>query len=110
VNVTSLVALHPKTSAPVYSATKAGLRSYTLALRAQAGSRGVHVVEAIPPLVDTAMTAASGRGKISSETMADAILAGLAGRRPVVVPGLSRRVLGLNRFLPGLVARSLAEG
>jgi short-subunit dehydrogenase len=109
VNVTSLTALHPKTSAPVYSATKAGLRSFTRALRVQVAPMGVHVMEAVPPLVDTAMTAGRGKGKISAEAMADAILAGLADRRRVVAPGLSGKVLRLNRFLPELVARSLAR-
>lgn len=109
VNVTSLTALHPKTSAPVYSATKAGLRSVTRALRLQAEPLGIHVMEAIPPLVDTAMTSGRGKGKISPETMADAILTGLAERRTVVAPGLSAKVLRLNRLLPGLAARSLAQ-
>ncbi len=65
VNVTSLTALHPKTSAPVYSATKAGLKSFTRALRLQVEPMGVHVMEAVPPLVDTAMTTGRGKGKIS---------------------------------------------
>jgi uncharacterized oxidoreductase len=110
VNVTSLTALHPKTSAPVYSATKAGLRSFTRALRSQAEPLGIHVMEAIPPLVDTAMTTGRRKGKISPEAMSDAILAGLAERRTVVAPGLSGKVLKLNRILPELVAKSLARG
>jgi short-subunit dehydrogenase len=110
VNITSLTALHPKTSAPVYSATKAGLRTFTRALRLEAEPVGIHVMEAIPPLVDTAMTSGRGKGKISAEAMADAILAGLADRRRVVAPGLSGKVLRLNRLLPGLVAKSLARG
>ena len=72
-NVTSLTALHPKTFAPVYSATKAGLRSFTRGLRLQAEPFGIHVMEAIPPLVDTAMTSGRGKGKISAEDK-DAIL------------------------------------
>jgi short-subunit dehydrogenase len=109
VNVTSLTALHPKASSPVYSAAKAGLRSFTRALRLQAEPLGIHVMEAIPPLVDTAMTSGRGKGKISPEAMADAILAGLADRRRVVAPGLSGKLLRLNRLLPELVARSLAR-
>lgn len=109
VNVTSLTALHPKTSAPVYSATKAGLNSFTRALRLQVEPMGVHVMEAVPPLVDTAMTAGRGKGKISPEAMADAILSGLADRRTIVAPGLSGKVLKLNRLLPELVAKSLAR-
>lgn len=110
VNVTSLVSRHPKPSAPVYSATKAGLASFTAALRHQLAPLGLQVTEAVPPLVATDMTAGRGRGKITAEAMAQAIFDGVARRRPLVAPGLSRRVLILNRLLPGLVARILSRG
>jgi len=42
--------------------------------------------------------------------MVEAILAGLADRRRAVAPGLSGKVLRLNRLFPELVARSLALG
>ncbi|MEM5493537.1 SDR family NAD(P)-dependent oxidoreductase [Hoeflea sp. AS16] len=109
VNVTSLVSRQPKPSAPVYSASKAGLASFTQALRVQLRSQGVRVVEAVPPLVDTGMTSGRGKGKISPEAMADAILEGVANQRQTVAPGLSRRVLVLNRLLPELVRRILAR-
>ena len=109
VNVTSLVSRQPKPSAPVYSASKAGLASFTQSLRVQLRSQGVHVVEAVPPLVDTDMTSGRGKGKISPEAMADAILMGIAKQRQTVAPGLSRRVLILNRLLPELVRRILAR-
>ena len=109
VNVTSLTALHPKTSAPVYSASKAALQSFTRALRAQAEPLGINVMEVVPPLVDTAMTAGRGSGKITPETMAEAILDGVNWRQDVVAPRISRKVLFLNRVLPGIVARSLAR-
>ncbi|MFC4216916.1 SDR family NAD(P)-dependent oxidoreductase [Pseudophaeobacter arcticus] len=109
VNVTSLVALHPKPSAPVYSATKAGLASFTRALRHQMSGKGITVVEAIPPLVATDMTAGRGRGKLTPEDMAAAIVAGVAAGATRVAPGKSKLVLRLNRLLPGLVAGILAR-
>lgn len=109
VNVTSLVALHPKPSAPVYSATKAGLASFTRALRHQMSGKGIRVVEAIPPLVATDMTAGRGRGKLTPEAMAAAIVAGVARGATQVAPGKSKLVTRLNCLLPGLVAYILAK-
>ena len=109
VNVTSLVSRQPKPSAPVYSASKAGLASFTQSLRVQLRSQGVRVVEAVPPLVDTGMTSGRGTAKISPEAMADAILQGVAKQRQTVAPDLSRRVLILNRLLPELVRRILTR-
>jgi short-subunit dehydrogenase involved in D-alanine esterification of teichoic acids len=109
VNVTSLVALHPKPSAPVYSATKAGLASFSGALRHQLAASGIRVVEAIPPLVATDMTAGRGQGKLSPDEMAAAIVAGVAAGAPVTAPGKASLVLRLNRVLPGLVARILSK-
>ncbi|WP_339765991.1 SDR family NAD(P)-dependent oxidoreductase [uncultured Hoeflea sp.] len=109
VNVTSLVSRQPKPSAPVYSASKAGLASFTQSLRVQLRSEGIHLVEAIPPLVDTGMTAGRGSGKISPEAMADAISSSVRDRKRLAAPGLSRRVLLLNRFWPELVGKILAR-
>lgn len=110
VNVTSLTARQPKTSAPVYSATKAGLASFTAAMRRQLAPSGVRVIEAVPPLVETDMTRGRGAGKLSAEDMARAIFDGIGeGRGNVIAPGLSRRVLWLNRLVPELVAAILAK-
>ncbi|MGR3323076.1 MAG: SDR family NAD(P)-dependent oxidoreductase [Pseudooceanicola sp.] len=108
-NVSSLVALHPKPSAPVYSATKAGLPSLSRARRHQFRPLGLHVAEVFPPLVATGMTKGRAAATMSPETMAAAIRDGIAARREVIAPGLSRRVLILNRLAPGLVARIMAR-
>jgi uncharacterized oxidoreductase len=52
VNVTSGLAFVPMAQAPVYSATKAALHSWTLSLRHQLQGR-VEVVEVVPPAVNT---------------------------------------------------------
>lgn len=109
VNVTSLVSLHPKPSAPVYSASKAGLASYTRALRHQLKAKGIAVIEAIPPLVATGMTEGRGSGKLSPEAMASAIVDGVAKGRTRIAPGKSALVVRLNRILPNLVERILSK-
>jgi uncharacterized oxidoreductase len=49
--ITPGYALLPVTRAPTYSATKAGLRSFTMALRRQLRGIGIRVLEVLPPLV-----------------------------------------------------------
>ncbi len=55
VNVSSGLAFLPVTFAPVYAATKAGLHSFTIALRADLRDTSVSVIEIVPPMVDTGL-------------------------------------------------------
>jgi short-subunit dehydrogenase involved in D-alanine esterification of teichoic acids len=71
VNVSSGLALSPKKSAPVYCGTKAAVHTFTKALRYQMEATPLKVFEIIPPLVDTAMTAGRGSGKISPEVLVE---------------------------------------
>ncbi|HJX83774.1 MAG TPA: SDR family NAD(P)-dependent oxidoreductase [Candidatus Angelobacter sp.] len=52
-NVTSGLAFVPMALAPVYSATKAALHSYTLSLRHHLTKAAITVIEVIPPAVNT---------------------------------------------------------
>jgi uncharacterized oxidoreductase len=53
INVTSGLAFVPFSKAPVYCATKAFLRSFTLSLRHALKSRNIEVIEMIPPALNT---------------------------------------------------------
>lgn len=111
-NITSGLALAPKMSSPVYCGTKAGVRAFTTALRYQCETHVPHVrvVEALPPLVDTAMTKGRGRGKISPDACAAQILAGLvAGRREIDV-GKTRLLRTILRVSPALGQRIMRNG
>jgi len=53
INVTSGLAFIPLAKVPVYSATKAFLRSFTLSLRHILKSKNIEVIEIIPPALNT---------------------------------------------------------
>ena len=52
-NVTSGLAFAPLAKVPVYSATKAFFRSFTLSLRTLVKVKGIEVIEVIPPALNT---------------------------------------------------------
>lgn len=109
VNVTTGLALAPKKAAPVYCASKAGLRSFTQALRYQCADHAPHVRvhEVVMSLVDTDMTRGRGRGKISPDAAADAIVAAIEGDRDEVWVGKTRLLPLLLRLSPKTVQRML---
>lgn len=109
VNLTSVLARQPKPKAPVYSAAKAGLRSFTRSLRAQLSAHGVRVVELVPPLVDTDMAAGRGTGKISAAEMAQATIAGLEAGRDEIRVGKARMAAFIDRVAPGVLANMMAR-
>jgi len=109
VNITSGLALTPKRSAPVYCATKAGLRSFTKALRWQLDGTGVRVMEVLPPVVDTEMTAGRGANKLTPEQVAGAIVAGLRADRDEVRVGKVKLLFAVQRLSPALAERILRD-
>jgi uncharacterized oxidoreductase len=53
INVTSGLAFVPLSKVPIYCATKAFMRSFTLSLRHSLKSRNIEVIEMIPPALNT---------------------------------------------------------
>ena len=53
INVSSGLGFVPAAKMPVYSATKAGLHAFSMALRQQLQNQGIKVFEVVPPAVDT---------------------------------------------------------
>jgi len=80
VNVTSALGFAPMAIAPIYSATKAALHSFTLSLRHQLAETPIQVVEIIPPAVNTDL---GGTGVhtlgVPVDEFADAIMDRIAG-------------------------------
>lgn len=105
VHVTSGLAITPKSSAPMYCASKAGLRSFTRSLRHQLRGSSVRVVEVLPPVTDTEMTAGREEAKASPEAVAAEALAGLAAGREEIRVGDVRWLWALHRVAPGVAER-----
>lgn len=62
INVSSGLGFVPAAKMPVYSATKAGLHAFSMALRHQLLKSGIKVFEVVPPAVDTELNP-EGRAK-----------------------------------------------
>jgi short-subunit dehydrogenase involved in D-alanine esterification of teichoic acids len=111
VNVTSVLALAPKKSAPVYCATKAGLRSFSKALRYQLEEAGldIAVFDVLPPRVDTEMTRARRGPKLAAHRVAEALLKAMEADRYDVRVGFTKTVARVQRLMPGLTERMIRK-
>lgn len=105
VNVTSGLAIAPRAGGPVYCATKAGLRSYTQALRAQLADTAIAVIEALPPVVDTQLTAARGGSKMSASECARQIVDAIEKGRSEANVGMVKLLQLIHSLSPALARR-----
>ena len=105
VNVTSGLAIAPSGGAPVYCATKAGLRSFTMALRAQLRNTSVHVLEVLPPVVETRMTADNNHKKLPAAECARQVVAAMAAGRDEANVGMTRWLRLAYSVSPALAGR-----
>ncbi len=103
VNVTSGLAIAPMAGAPVYCATKAALRSYSMALRAQLKDSKVHVLEVLPPVVETKMTAGLTSGKLPVAECARQIVSAIERGADQANVGMVKIMQVLNSISPAFV-------
>ncbi len=108
INVTSGLAIAPNTGSSVYCASKAGLRSYTLALRAQLKGEPIQVIEALPPVVDTQMTADRKTSKMPPQECARQIVAALENGHDEANVGMVKVLRAVYSISPAL-ARSVMQ-
>lgn len=107
VNVTSGIALMAFPIAPIYSASKSGLRAYTQALRVQLKHTGIKVLELVAPGSKTPLNdkftedrAVSERALMKPEKIVDAAIRGMKRDQEEVYPGLSKLIRVLSRIAP----------
>lgn len=105
VNVTSGLAIAPRSGGPVYCATKAGLRSFTQALRHNLRKTKVHVIEALPPVVETAMTAARQQKKMPAAECAAQIVDAIESNRAEANVGIVKLLQMVHSISPALARR-----
>lgn len=110
VNVSSALSLVPKQSAPIYCAAKAAMHIFSEALRYQLEGTAIKVFEIVPALVDTAMTAGRGRGKISPAALADEALRGIERDRFFIKSGKTKILFALHRCLPAVARAIIRKG
>jgi uncharacterized oxidoreductase len=106
INVSSALAFVPLPAAPIYSATKAAIHSYTQCLRFQLEESGVEVVELMPPGVKTDMTtelAEGGVTVITTEELVKQSFVALKTGAPEIRPGQSKQLAFMRRLAPDFI-------
>jgi uncharacterized oxidoreductase len=116
VNVSSGLAFVPFPLSPVYSATKAGLHSFTQALRVQMRNTSVKVFELAPPGTETPLfrgdfteTDLGGMSGMDVVKMTRIAIRGLEKDVPEIRPGLSNMLKLLSRAAPGFALNMLGK-
>ena len=110
INVSSGLAFVPLPAAPIYSATKAAIHSYTQSLRFQLEETGVEVIELMPPAVKTDMTtelAEGGGSVISTDELVKQSFALLKAGTVEIRPGQSKQLAFMRRLAPNFINRQL---
>ena len=105
INVGSGLGFVPLAAAPVYSATKAAVHSFSIALRFQLQGSGVQVVELIPPVVETDLhrdQPARPPRAMTLDAFTAAAMRGLDRGQDEIAVGLAKVLRTASRVAPGL--------
>jgi len=109
VNVSSGLAIVPKMDAPIYCGTKAGIHIFSKSLRYQLEDK-IKVFEIIPALVDTAMVAGRGKGKISPQKLVNEFIRAFKKDKYEVNIGKVKLLKVINRISPSLADKLMKGG
>ena len=115
INVTSGLAFVPLPSAPVYCATKAGLRSYTLSLRVQLKNSSVKVFELAPPATHTELLATmdqddmKGISVMKVEDMVAVAIQAIENDQFEIRPGQSNQLKLMSRVAPDFILKQMSR-
>jgi uncharacterized oxidoreductase len=109
VNVTSGLAYAPRAGSPVYCATKAGLRSFTQSLRHQLRNSRITVIEALPPVVETRMTAENPHKKMPAPDCAAAIVRAIETDQEEAAIGAAKMLRLVSNVAPAIARRVMIK-
>lgn len=109
VNTTSGLGAFPKNDGLVYSASKAAMRNFTTGLKYALKSTGISVVEFIPPVTNTSMTAGRNEVKMSSASLVKIVLPQLERGRSIITPFKMRIFLWIAFLFPSLANKILSQ-
>ncbi len=105
VNVTSGLAIAPRAGGSIYCASKAALRSYTQAIRFLYKDSSLRIVEALPPVVETKMTAGRDSKKMSATDCAAEIVRGILNDKAEINIGMVKLLKLVHSVSPALARR-----
>ncbi len=107
INVSSALAFVPLASAPIYSATKAAIHSYTQSLRFQLEETGVEVIELMPPAVKTDLTGdfveGNGVTLMTTDELVKQSFASFKAGTLEIRPGQARQLALMRRLAPNFI-------
>ena len=115
INVSSGLAFVPFVSAPVYSATKAALHSYSQALRVQLRGSSVAVIELAPPGTETPLFRDEFKEEVKDmkamdvKVLAEHAIKGIEAGKLEIRPGLSNVLKLMSRLAPEFMLNQLAK-
>ncbi len=113
-NVTSGIALVPFPLAPVYSATKSGLRAFTKTLRVQVKRDGIKVFDLVAPgartpLNDKFKDDVNPRMLMDAGKLADDAIRGLESDKWEIYPGIAKVIRFMSRLAPGILFGQMSK-
>ena len=107
INTSSALAFVPMPSAPIYSASKAAIHSYTQSLRFQLEKTGVEVIELMPPAVKTDLAADIAEGEVFALMTTDELVkqsfASLKAGALEIRPGQAKLLAFMRRLAPNFI-------
>jgi uncharacterized oxidoreductase len=111
INVSSALAFVPLPSAPIYSATKAAIHSYTQSLRFQLEETGVEVIELMPPAVKTDLTGDLPEGDgitlMTTDELVKQSFASFKAGALEIRPGQAKQLALMRRLAPDFINAQL---
>ena len=105
INVTSALGSVPKSNGLLYSVSKAGLRNFHRGLKKIMKGQSLKLIELIPPVTDTEMTAGREETKMPADVLAVLAIKQIEKGKKLVAPFKIRLFLMINRLFPHVADR-----